>query len=313
MPSTPSERSRRGRPGPGPALPLLLVAGCAFAPAPARPRPTLPPPPLAAPAAQIESVAVHELLVHGDGTTTGTLTGAGEQVHFTLRRAGGGGRPLVLIVPILAGGAELVDSVGTRLLGHGFDVVSCARAGRALQAGDRGRELDELFRRTVLQQRLLLAWLRRSGPPPATFVLGLSLGGMVATVLAAQEPTVDGVAICLSGGDIGGLIPVSSERRVQSWRRWRHEQDGVGDDHVLWELNEYLRHEPLRFAPAIETRDVLLVEAAFDTVVPTRHQDLLWEALGRPARFTVPLGHYTAALAIDPILSAVADHFRRQH
>ena len=47
----------------------------------------------------------------------------------------------------------------------------------------------------------------------------------------------------------------------------------------------------------------------FDDVVRPRYQQLLWEALGRPARMTVPLGHYTSALALGPILNAVSDFF----
>jgi len=62
-------------------------------------------------------------------------------------------------------------------------------------------------------------------------------------------------------------------------------------------------------ASAIATDKVLFVSADFDDVVPQSNQDLLWEALGRPARMNVPLGHYTAVLAIGPILTAAACHF----
>ena len=53
----------------------------------------------------------------------------------------------------------------------------------------------------------------------------------------------------------------------------------------------------------------MFVSAQFDTVVPERNQDLLWEALGRPARMRVPFGHYTSALAISSVLAAAAEHF----
>lgn len=280
---------------------------------PRHPRPLLPPPVTASSGAVAEPVVVERTdLDHG--SLRGVLAAGDETVRFELRRRppAGTARPLVLLLPILAGGEDLLDGVARRLLDQGFDVAFCARVGSALRPPQRAPELDDLFRRTVLHQRMLLRWLRHQPEvaPSGWFALGMSMGGMVATVLAALEPGLDGVAICLSGGDLGGMMLRSSEGRVQRWLQWRRTTDGVGDDHLAWEVRQYLHHEPLAFAAAIPTGKVLFVSAAFDTVVPRRHQDLLWEALGRPARLVVPLGHYTAALTIDPILRAAAAHFR---
>lgn len=248
------------------------------------------------------------------GRFRGQLCGEGETVQFQVWRTPDSTRPMVLLVPILAGGAELMEQVGKLMQARGFDVAFCARAGSALVAPQRGPELQELFRRTVLHQRLLLAWLRAPAnePPPAVFALGMSLGGIVATDVAALEPDLDGIAICLSGGDLGSLVADSSEPRVQRWVDWRYQEDGIGRDSLQWELHRELGFEPIAMAASVATHKVLFVSAWFDTVVPRRNQDLLWEALGRPARLTVPLGHYTSALAIEPILSAAAEHFRSQ-
>ncbi|MEO6596317.1 MAG: hypothetical protein ABIP94_16330 [Planctomycetota bacterium] len=295
---------------------LLAIAwslcSCSFSASPSYPRPevALAWPSFAAAVAAPELESFDEL---GEGRATGVLVGGGETVRFHLRRgsAVAGPQPLVLVVPILAGGDDLMDQVAQRMTARGFDVAFCARAGSALRPPQRAPELDELFRRTVLHQRLLLAWLRHSAPTPPTalFALGMSMGGMVTTVLAALEPDLTGIAICLSGGDLAGLVPHSSEGRVQAWVDWRFRTDGVGFDHLGWELRQFLRHEPLAFAASVPTAKVLFVGAEFDTVVPRRNQDLLWEGLGRPARLQVPLGHYSAALAMDPILSAAAAHF----
>ncbi|MCB9886137.1 MAG: hypothetical protein H6838_11635 [Planctomycetes bacterium] len=299
------------------SLPLLACAllgsgACTFTPAPSRPCPPLPPPPAllrtAPPAPRL--LALND---DGTGRLTGTLAAGDERIEFTWLRHRDGlpTRPCVLLVPILAGGAELMTSVANRMFARDFDVAWCERAGSALVAPQRGRDLDELLRRTVLHQRALLHWLRRAeAPPPQQFVLGISMGGMVGAILGAAEPDLDGLAICLAGGDFPSLVLASGERRVQRWVDWRRRTDGVGDDHLGWELRQQLRLEPLRVAPSIDTRKVLFVSAQFDDVVPRRNQDLLWEALGRPARLRVPFGHYTAALAIDEILGAAAAHFR---
>ncbi len=295
-------------------LTAWLASGCTHTVGAAWSRPVLPAPSPLSPAVAIDRPELLQQRDHGDGRITGTLLGHGEQVRFDVRRAlhrSGPSAPLALVVPILGGGENLMEHVATRLLDRGFDVAFCARVASALRPGQRGRDLDELFRRTVLHQRLLLEWLRTGDQPPSTtHVVGLSLGGMVATSLAAADPELAGVAICLSGGDIQSLITTSSEGRVGRWRQWRTDTDGVGDDHLRWELGQFLRHEPIAMARAVPTQKVLFIAGDFDTVIPERNRDLLWEALGRPQRYDVPLGHYTAALAIAPILDAVAEHFR---
>ncbi|MFO1029885.1 MAG: hypothetical protein U1F60_02295 [Planctomycetota bacterium] len=293
---------------------LALFAACHTTPPPARPRPVLPCPPDLTTPAQVGRPTLVQIERQDDGTETGALDGAGERVHFTRWRTvqrHGGAPPIVLLVPILAGGEELMHSVATGMVERGFDVALCRRVGSALKPPQRGPELEDLFRRTILHQRLMLAWLRdQAGEPVEICVMGLSLGGMVGTTLTAIEPSIRGVTVCLSGGDLGDLVIASSESRVRRWRAWRHDQDGVGDDTLRQELRQALDHEPLRAARAVPTGKVLFVGGTFDTVVPSRHQDLLWEALGRPRRLALPLGHYSAFLALEVVLDAAAEHFR---
>lgn len=305
MPSTCSD-GRRARV----AVASLLAAACSYVPPPSCPRPALP---VRVEPREVPVAALVERNDLGEGGLAGVLEASGERVRFRLHRGDPAvARPLVLIVPILAGGADLLDGIAQQMLRRGFDVAACDRVDSAMRPPQRTRDLDELFRRTVLHQRILLRWLAATvDPGPAgTFVLGISMGGMIAAVVAATEPGVDGVAVCLAGGDLAGMVLCSSEPRVQRWLAWRRAEDGIGDGQIAWEMRQFLRHEPLRFAAGVATEKVLFVSAAFDSVVPQRHQDLLWEALGRPARLCVPMGHYSAVVAIDPILTATAEHFR---
>ena len=137
----------------------------------------------------------------------------------------------------------------------------------------------------------------------------MSRGGIVTTLLTAVEPTLDGSAMCLAGADLPTILADSAEPRIERWRQWRQTEDGLSDSALDLELRENLRTDPLRFAPYVATERVFLVAANFDEVVRPQHQDLLWEALGRPQRISVPLGHYSAALALDPLVSSIADFF----
>jgi hypothetical protein len=292
-----------------------LASGCSFVTAPGAPRQAMTVQSLGLAVAEVPSPELLTLQETAPGHFSGTLSAPGETVAFALcthARRSNRARPLVLLVPILAGGDDLMQKVALRLQAQRL------RRGvlRARRRRPEGATARPRTRRTVPPHGAApapaarLAARRWHPAPHGTFVLGMSLGGMVATVgRRAQEPDLAGIAICLSGGDLKELIGTSSEPRVQRWRDWRQHEDGLGADELRTELEQYLTHEPLRYAPAVPTERVLLVAATMDTVVPERNQLLLWEALGRPARYSVPLGHYSAALAIDAIVAQVARHF----
>ena len=132
MPSTSSDRRRPASRwhGLAPTLALTLaLAGCRFTAAPARARPALPLPTVAA----VEAPQLLEWNELGEGRSRGVLAAGVERVRFQLRRQGDGPRPLVLLVPILAGGEDLMDQVANRLQDRGFDTAFCARVGAALK------------------------------------------------------------------------------------------------------------------------------------------------------------------------------------
>lgn len=315
MPFTTSRATRRGSVGAATCLLLgcILQTACSYIPPPAFPRPARPlPAEIAARFALPEQpVLRHQTATDEHGTSQGELLCGDELIRFHLHRTDQTERPLVLLVPILAGGRDLMKILARQLVGQGYHAAWCERVAPALKPPQRGPELEQLFRRTVLHQRALLAWLKEQDDPnpTLTFALGVSMGGMVATVLAAVEPTLTGTALCMAGGDVPAIVIDSHETRIVRWRNWRQQEDGLSGAPLKQELQRHLLSDPGRIAPYIDTERVFVVATSFDDVVAPQYQKVLWEALGRPARLTVPLGHYTAALALDGIMKAIADFF----
>ncbi len=292
---------------------LALLPACAFTQAPSFPRPPMP--------LQAEDVDRYRLpgeveLLKFEPTEdatvfVGDLAAGSETVHFHLYRAKRIDAPLVLLVPILGGGEELLRTMSRRFVERGYHAIYCDRAGSALRPPQRGPELETLLVRTVLHQRIALAWASDCAAirPVQKFACGVSMGGIVTTVLTAVEPSLSGSAMCLAGADLPTILGNSSEARIEKWRNWRLAEDGLAGNLLERELRAALRSDPLRLGPCVRTDRVFLVAADFDDVVRPAHQDLLWEALGRPQRLCIPLGHYTAALCLDPLISSIADFF----
>ncbi len=291
----------------------LLLAACAFRPSPRFPRAALPLPPEVA--SRFELPATPELIdsQHSkDGRVMhGRLRCGEEEVHFHHYAGHDETNPLVVLIPILGGGRELMEVLALEMVGRGYQAVWCERAEGVLRAPQRGPDLERLFQRMVVHQRAVLHWLlTRPGPrPAASFAMGVSLGGIIAVALTAVEENIAGAAICLAGANLPTVVIDSAEPRIDSWRRWRRDEDRIDARGLESELRDTLLSDPAHLAAHIETDRTFLVAAGMDDVIRPQHQDLLWEALGRPERLTVGLGHYSAALALGPILTAVSGYF----
>lgn len=297
---------------------LLLPAACVTHPRPNTTRPPLPLQKEILTRYALPGPVQEEFLVPIDTqrrTFRGSLTCGAERCEFRLMlpkntRDAGERPPLVLCVPILAGGKSLMWFLATALSERGYAVAWASRAGRAMSRGQRSVDLEQLFRRTLKHNRMVLAWARQQHDlfRPQQAVFGISMGGMVGSVLMALEPDLVAGVLCLAGGDLADIIQHSTEDRIVRWRQWRQQHDGLGPSQLAREIQREVLTEPLRFGPHVPSNKVFLVATRLDEVVPMRNQDLLWESLGRPERLVMPLSHYTAALGFGRILSH-ADRF----
>src|SRR5262245_29171895 len=128
----------------------VWLAACSYVPPPSFPRPALPAPP-----AVSARYALPEppRLLHldqrsADGVADGELACGTETIHFHLHRAPDPDRPVVLLVPILAGGDDIMRGIARRIVATGFHAAWCDRVAAALCPPQRGADLERLFERT---------------------------------------------------------------------------------------------------------------------------------------------------------------------
>lgn len=284
---------------------LLIQVGCVTIPGPDHPRPALPLPAEIAERYALPGEVHEDYLVPLDSAGRifrGRLRCGDERPEFHLMLpASQRPAPFVVCLPILAGGKELMWWVAEYLADAGFAVTFSERVESAMKPHQDAEALERLFRRSLVHNRAILAWGRRQAftAPGQTGVLGISTGGIMAGTILALEPELRGGVLILAGGDLPDLLMQSSESRIQRWRAARQAVEGLDEAQLLAKLRKKLHSDPALTAPYVATDKVLMVSASWDTVVPARNQEVLWEALGRPKRFKLLLlSHYSSILDI---------------
>lgn len=233
------------------------------------------------------------------------------------RPQGTGPFPGVLVLDILAGDQRVARLFARQLARNGIAALTIHMAyyGPRRPAGSSLRllspDLDHTFaaiRQTVLDLRRATAWLasRPEIHPQRLGIMGTSLGSFLAALTAEMEPKLKRVAILLGGG--GFVEAFYDDERVLLLR-------------TCWELLGGTRQEvarllapvdPLTYAANLRDRQVLILAARRDDIVPPRMAQALWEASGRQQLLWFDCTHYGSIVYLLHGLKLVTEHFLRE-
>jgi len=215
--------------------------------------------------------------------------------YYRLTRAGS--FPTVLILPISGGVDFLVESFARVFAGHGFNAAIVHNRSVEIEHTKTLEEVENYFRQIVLDNRQVLDWLVQQPEvdPNRLGCLGLSLGGIKASLVAGADDRIKAVVIGLAGGSLADITVTSKEKRfkeyIDQWVR-----SGVSRQDIHDELSNKVRTDPLYLAPYVDARNALMFIAMFDQFVPRVCGDRLREAIGGPQAVYLLSSHYTGFL-----------------
>jgi dienelactone hydrolase len=158
-------------------------------------------------------------------------------------------------------------------------------------------QVEDYFRQTVLDSRQVVDYLVEREQVDANKLggLGFSLGGMRASVVAAVDERIKCSVIGLAGGSLGEIAFSSKLSGLRDYMKDLSEM-GVSSDVIRAELSDKVVTDPVALAEYMDARDVLMVIASFDNVIPRQCGDRLWRAAGKPEVVRLFSGHFTSLL-----------------
>lgn len=172
------------------------------------------------------------------------------------------------------------------------------------------RETMEGMRQGVLDIRRAAAWLadRPEIDAKNLGVTGISLGGIMSALAAPAEPRFRKVAVYLAGGNLGEMVwshphPLAAEFR----RHWRSRG---GTKETFLELAAPF--DPVTYGHLLEDRNVLIVAAQHDRIIPPEHAKKLWKSMDeRPTLIWLDAGHLSAVKYLFREMQRLGRFFNR--
>jgi len=228
---------------------------------------------------------------------------------------GKGPFPGVIILDILDGSQIVSRGIATVLATQGIAglCVQMPYYGPRRPADSKVRLLSpdvtqslEGIRQTVLDNRCAAAWLA-SRPEIDTKKLGIhgtSLGSFMAALTAAAEPRLNNVSLLLGGG---GLVDAywdhpQAKQFLQVLAYWG------GDKASL--KKAIAPADPLTYAENLKKRNLLMIAASKDDVVPPSAAKALWEATGKQKIVWLNATHVGAVFYLFDATEHIVKHFK---
>jgi dienelactone hydrolase len=232
------------------------------------------------------------------------------------RPAGAGRRPAVVVLHILGADFALSRYLAARLADRGVAAlfVKLPYYGERRPAGGPQRFLSADVERSINSMRQAVCDVRRAASwlsgrpevdPDRLGVAGISLGGIVASLAAEADPTLNRAALLLAGGDLATILWNMPEPQAKRYRAlW------VESGRTLADLKALTApFDPLSYADRLVGKRLLMIAGTVDEVIPPASARALWEAAGRPPIRWYDCGHYSVAGFLLPAFRETVEFF----
>ena len=205
--------------------------------------------------------------------------------------------PTVLVLPISGGIDFSVRGFAKLFASNGFNCAVVHNRHVDLDDTKTAEDVENYFRQTVLDNRQILDYLveREEVDSDRLGCIGLSLGGIRASMVAGVDERLKCTVIGLTGGSIADINLLSEKTKIKEYKEELIEM-GISSETIHAELSEKVITDPLRLAQYTDARNVLMFTAMFDRVVPRKCCDQLRKAMGKPEVVYLLSGHYSSFL-----------------
>ena len=235
--------------------------------------------------------------------------------YFEQKTAPGEKRPLLICLPPTGGPIELAKGFAEYYAEQGFHTITFYRREMFFNPKKDLEYNVNLIRQSVIDVRRALDYLAQKPnvDMDRVAVMGVSLGGIIASLVSEADGRVKATAMLVSSGNLPKIMATSQYGRVARLRNGLMEQYKLG---CREELIKYARQsmavvDPITYADRLDPARVLMINGYQDNIIKISAAEDTWRAMGQPEWRTLPVGHYSSFILIGQAKRWTLAHFRK--
>jgi len=219
----------------------------------------------------------------------------------------------IVVLPIQGGNYEISTMLAVWLARRGYQTLRFERRGEWLDPERPIERLPDLVRQFEADVRRGYEWwLEQPDGPERLGLMGVSMGGIVGSVVAARDRRIRATVLVIAGGDLPSILVDGRDTELDTWRAAVARRMGTTEAGLLPHFRAALDPvDNLRSVGGMDAATTLFLAARFDRVIRWKNSGLLWEAIGRPRRRVLPCGHYSTVVFLPYVRGAALRWFDR--
>lgn len=221
--------------------------------------------------------------------------------------------PVILVLPILGGSNYFANTFAGYFADKGYSAIIVHRQKRYKTFKDL-EKMDKILRQIVFDHKQTLDWIGMQDELDSERigVFGISMGSIKAALISSLDKRIKASVMCLVGGNLAEIIATSDEKGVVRRREEYMEEHNISRDEFHGLLQSKITCDPINYAEYMDAENSLIVLGRFDSAIPYKNGNELWEKMGKPEKITMLTGHYTAILGLQYVKMKSLDFFNRK-
>jgi len=203
----------------------------------------------------------------------------------------------ILVLPIANGVDFCAKGFARHFASNGMNCAIVHNRHIEMEDIQNAEYVEDYLRQTVLDSRQILDYLleRKEVDSNKLGCLGMSLGGIRASIVSGVDERIKCCVVGLAGGSMADIAFLSELKEVKRYIRGLAER-GISPETIRAEVSDKIVTDPLKLAEYTDARETLMYVAMFDRVIHRECGDKLWEAAGKPEAVYIFSGHFTSLL-----------------
>jgi hypothetical protein len=221
--------------------------------------------------------------------------------------------PTILVLPIANGIDFCTEGFAKHFASNGLNCAIVYNRDIEIEDIQNAEQVEDYLRQTVLDSRQILDYLveRKEVDSDKLGCLGMSLGGIRASIVSGVDERIKCSVIGLAGGSMADIAFLSELKEVKRYIKGLEDR-GISPETIRTEVTDKILTDPLKLAEYSDARETLMYVAMFDRVIHRKCGDKLWEATGKPEAVYIFSGHFTSLLFLPYAERDSLNFFRKK-